>query len=184
MPVLATILIALAISGCTKSEDDVRKAQRATPDLRLMPANDPKFEAEYVADQSQVKLVAARTVSYEPLETFRGKAKSRSSDEETAPDDEQPKAKENAANKAGPARGAPQSGGSSGGPGFWTRVGMKGLMGGVPGAAPPGKPASKGDEPAAKENKTDKKDKSADAEESEDGESSDQESKDSDSDGN
>ncbi len=177
----AALLIALAIAGCTKSEEDVRKAQRATPDLKLMPANEPGFEAEYVADQSQVKLAAARTVTYEPLDTFRRKSKSKSTDDEAASDEESPKAEERSAKKAGPARGAPQTGAPSGGPGFWTRVGMKGLMGGGP---PPGAGAAPPKKPAAKEDKSDKKDKSGDEEESEDEDSGDQESKDSDSDGN
>jgi hypothetical protein len=68
LPLFTICLIALSLVRCTKSEEDYRRAQRSTGgDLKLMPDNDPKFEAEYVSDQSQVKIVAARTITYEPL---------------------------------------------------------------------------------------------------------------------
>jgi hypothetical protein len=175
LPLFTICLIALSLARCTKSEEDYRRAQRSTGgDLKLMPDNDPKFESEYVSDQSQVKLVAARTISYEPLDTFRGKSKSKGASDEPAVDEMPKKAATGAKAKASPpsghAAGRPPSGG-----GFWTRVGMKALMGGAAppagaGAAPPG---SKDEKPDAKGNKADdkkkpSKDKDADKEESKD----------------
>ena len=183
-------LVAISMTRCTKSDEDVRKAQRATSGL--MPDNDPKFEAEYVSDQSQVKLVAARTISYESLDTFRGKSKSKSASDESVSDEKPKKATPGASPKSNGAAGQPAARTSSGGGGFWSRVGMKALMGGgapPSGAAPPAKPPSKGGKPDAKEDKADGKEKptdkeEADEEESEDDDSGDKESKDSSSNGN
>lgn len=157
--IFALVAIGFCSVGCTKSDDDVKKAQRAT--AGLMPAEEPKFEAEYVADQSQVKLVAARTVSYEPLETFRGKSKSEPKEEDSKGEKE---TEEPTAKAKSPARGAPSGGAPSGGGNFWTRVGMKALMGG---AAPPQESAPNDDEPAAKDDKAGKKKEADDEEESE-----------------
>ncbi|HKQ48120.1 MAG TPA: hypothetical protein VJZ71_08635 [Phycisphaerae bacterium] len=170
LPLYAICLFAAAPFACTKSEDDLRPAQRAAGGL--MPDTDPKFEAEYVADQSQVKLVAPRTVSYEPLDTFRGKAEPAAKAD--APADAEP-AKSTARAAPGP-RGTPSAPPSAGGGNFWSRVGMKALMGG--GAAPPGpppaspgQPAPKEDEPAAEEEAADNEDateeEEADADEEE-----------------
>ncbi len=183
-------LLAIAMTSCTKSEDDLRKAQRET--ASLMPDNDPKFEAEYVSDQSQVKLVAARNISYEPLDSFRGKSKSKSEGDEPANDEKPKKKTAGAMPKSARATGAAPPGAPLGGS-FWSRVGMKALMGGAPppghSAAPPAKPPTKGGKPDAKGDKADEKkkpadDKDADEEESEDEDSGDKDSKDSNSDGN
>ena len=189
LPVYAICLFVAAPIACTKSEDDLRRAQRAASGL--MPDNDPKFEAEYVADQSQVKTNAPRTVSYEPLDTFRGKAEPAAKAD--APAEAEP-SKPTA--RAVPApRGTPSAAPSGGGGNFWSRVGMKALMGGAapPGPRPasPGAPAPKGDEPAADKESADEEEESAtdeeepaddeEATEDEEAESDDEESEEKDS---
>jgi len=157
MPLYATCLMILAPFACAKSEDDLRPAQRAAGGL--MPDTDPKFEAEYVADQSQVKTIAPRTISYEPLDTFRSKAEPAAKAE--APAEAEP-SKPTARAAPGP-RGTLSATPPGGGGNFWSRVGMKALMGG--GAAPPaprppgpGQPPPKGDEPAANDEASNDKD--------------------------
>jgi hypothetical protein len=70
----------LAAAGCQESPDQPRRA--ALDQGKLVSDPEPGFEAAYLADQKQVKLVQ-RTVpiSYEPLDTFRARAgaKARSS---------------------------------------------------------------------------------------------------------
>lgn len=163
--ICAICLFVAAPFACTKSEDDLRPAQRAAGGL--MPDNDPKFEAEYVADQSQVKLVAPRTVSYEPLDTFRGKAESAARSDDAASEAEPARPTARAAPAPRGTQSAPRSGG---GGNFWSRVGMKALMGG--GAAPPGprstspgNPAPKGDEPTADDEAADEEEAAAEEEE-------------------
>lgn len=65
---LATILLFVP-AGCEKSAEPRPQARVAK--AGLMPDGDPAFEPDYVANQSSVKLAPARTVSYEPLDTFR-----------------------------------------------------------------------------------------------------------------
>ncbi len=63
------LLMAIVV-GCTKSVEPPQEAQIAR--AGLMPAGDLGTESVYTADQKQVKLAAAREISYEPLDTFRG----------------------------------------------------------------------------------------------------------------
>ncbi|MBN2559577.1 MAG: hypothetical protein JXQ75_01415 [Phycisphaerae bacterium] len=61
----------LVAVGCQKAEEEPQHAVIAKD--ALMPPADPSFEASYVADQKQVKLVD-RDVSFEPLDSFRSQA--------------------------------------------------------------------------------------------------------------
>lgn len=77
-----TIGLALVLSGCTKSSEPPPRAETAKSGL--MPAEEPAFDPTYVADQKDVKLVTAREVSYEPLDTFRQQAAEAREKEENA----------------------------------------------------------------------------------------------------
>lgn len=93
----------------------------------LMPVPAPKMEVEYLADQSQVKVVVAREApSYDSLDTFR-KAKSEGPKGDEADSDDS--AQESNGNSA-----ASPAAGPAGEGGFWKKVGLKTLMGGM---APP-----------------------------------------------
>lgn len=72
MPRLTIFLagLMLVIAGCAKSDGPKRRAEVATKG-DLMPGEPPAFEAQYVSNQSSVKLLPARTISTEPLESFR-----------------------------------------------------------------------------------------------------------------
>jgi hypothetical protein len=59
----------LLAGGCAKSDESSNQAQRSKSGM--MPDASPRYEATYVADPAQSKALPARTVSYEPLETFR-----------------------------------------------------------------------------------------------------------------
>jgi len=63
-------LIVLA-SGCAKSDAPPAQAETPIGDVKFASAGMPAADMTYISDQSQVKLVTAPTVSYEPLETFR-----------------------------------------------------------------------------------------------------------------
>jgi len=65
---LAAVLLLFA-AACEKSAEPQPRASVARDNM--MPAADPTFEPIYVANQKDVKLAPARTVSYEPLDTFR-----------------------------------------------------------------------------------------------------------------
>jgi hypothetical protein len=69
----ALTLLLLAATGCEESPDQQRRA--ALDQGKLVRGPEPGFEAAYLADQKQVKLIQ-RTVpiSYEPLDTFRARA--------------------------------------------------------------------------------------------------------------
>jgi hypothetical protein len=67
--------LSLIMVGCTKSSEPPRRAETAKKGL--MPAQEPGFDAAYLVDQKDVKLAAAREVSYEPLDTFREQAAAR-----------------------------------------------------------------------------------------------------------
>lgn len=73
------VLVLLAAGGCAKSDDSGNRAERAVGGL--MPGATPQYEAAYVVDPSQAKLLPARTISYEPLETFRGSKQALSAEE-------------------------------------------------------------------------------------------------------
>lgn len=69
VPVLSVLMLVLV--GCAKSSEPPQRAETAKGGL--MPAEEPGFEAAYVADQKEVKLATAREVSYDALSTFREK---------------------------------------------------------------------------------------------------------------
>lgn len=76
---LCTLAGLLFVSaGCRKPDEEAQHAVVAQGEL--MPSARPGFAAAYVADQKQVKMVE-RTVSYEPLETFRSRAAAKDSEE-------------------------------------------------------------------------------------------------------
>ncbi|MFQ5412556.1 MAG: hypothetical protein ACE5EC_09660, partial [Phycisphaerae bacterium] len=55
-------------AGCERASEPVGRA--AVAKAGLMPGPEAGFESIYVANQSEVKLVPAREVTYEPLESF------------------------------------------------------------------------------------------------------------------
>lgn len=63
----------LLSTGCEKSSDRERKAYLATGNL--MPAGLPEIDVQYIEDQSKVKVLPAREISYSPLESFKGRSK-------------------------------------------------------------------------------------------------------------
>ncbi len=86
----------LAATGCQESPDQQRRA--ALDQGKLVAGPEPGFEAAYLADQKQVKLIQ-RTVpiSYEPLDTFRAQAAAKARSGTSA----QPSAKPDVAADAG-----------------------------------------------------------------------------------
>jgi hypothetical protein len=161
--------LSLVLVGCNKSSEPPPKAVTAKGDL--MPAGQPGFEALYVADQKGVKLVAERTVSVDPLSTFRernaevAKAKAapaKARTVEKAEAKESPKAAK-AADKPAPKPKVAQKPRQDGKPGLFGRaknaalgkLGVGKLLPGGGGAKPAaaGKPTGKPakTEPAKKE---------------------------------
>lgn len=65
---LAAVLLIVPV-GCEDSAEPRPQARVAK--AGLMPDGQPAFELDYITNQSNVKLAPARTVSYEPLDTFR-----------------------------------------------------------------------------------------------------------------
>ncbi len=65
---LAAAVLFISV-GCEKSAEPRARARVAK--AGLMPTSDPAAEPIYVADQGNVKLAPARTVSFESLDTFR-----------------------------------------------------------------------------------------------------------------
>ncbi len=125
------IVCGLFVAGCTESDSRPEKAVRGTDDV--MPLPEPRFEAEYLADQSQVKVAVAREApSYDPLETFREKrAEEREKKARRAASGSDT---EEETSDAGTAS-TPQIPAGEGN--FWKKVGLKSLMGGAPPATAP-----------------------------------------------
>jgi len=78
----STTALVLA-AGCAKSDEPAARAETPIGELKVASAGMPSADMTYVSDQSQVKLVKAPDVSYEPLETFRN-AKTAESDDASA----------------------------------------------------------------------------------------------------
>ncbi len=131
--VAACFSTALTGLGCANSEEEPRRPTRAVQEL--MPTVAPAFDAQYLADQTQVKLAAAREISYEPLESFRAAAEeARARGVQSAQADRS---------------GSAEAGGASAGVlpqsmNFWQRIALKAAMGGAKTAAPVGGEASGG----------------------------------------
>jgi hypothetical protein len=156
------------IVGCAKSDDRRPQAERAQSGL--MPADWPAAGTDYVADQTKVVSLAAPSLSFEPLDSFRAanarRAAARMQSHVAAP----------AAEAMAPDAAA------AGGGGFWTRVGLKTLMGG---AAPPAAQGDASAPPTSDEAGADSADddSSVDGGDSEDDEWDDDEWEEDDSDG-
>lgn len=70
IPMSLTVL-AVFLPGCAKSDGAEPRAETPIGGLKVASMGVPGTDSTYVADQSQMKLVSAPTVSYEPLATFR-----------------------------------------------------------------------------------------------------------------
>jgi len=73
--VLSATAIAICV-GCDTSTHENRRAYVAR--ANLMPGATPAVSSLYTQNQGEVKLGPERTISYEPLESFRGRAASAS----------------------------------------------------------------------------------------------------------
>jgi hypothetical protein len=135
---LSMSLLAFVTFGCTKSEE--AQAQRRTGESKLMPSVRPTFEAEYLADQSSVKTLPARKISYAALDSFSAEEQPREEKKPEPRKESKKVARSAPPAPSGAARSAPPAGASGKGS-FWQRVGMKAMMGGgrygPPGAKPP-----------------------------------------------
>ena len=128
---------ALLLPGCAKSDGATPHAETPIGDNKYASVGAPGPDMTYLTDQSQIKLVSAPTVSYEPLATFR-----------TA------KPAGESATESGDGAATTSSGG---GGGIMDKAKMAlaslagGLMGGggPPGVAPPAANADTGDADAA-----------------------------------
>lgn len=125
------IVCGLFVAGCTESDSRPEKAVRGADDL--MPLPEPHFEAEYLADQAQVKVAVAREApSYDPLETFREK---RAAEREKKALREASEPATAAETSEGSSASTPQIPAGEGN--FWKKIGLKTLMGGEPPDAAP-----------------------------------------------
>jgi len=61
----------LILPGCAKSDGATPHAETPIGDLKVATVGAPGPDMAYLSDQTQIKLVAAPTISYEPLATFR-----------------------------------------------------------------------------------------------------------------
>jgi|CXWL01.1.fsa_nt_gi hypothetical protein len=149
---LTLLTTSAALFGCTKSEE--REAQRAAGGL--MPSAIPTYEPEYVSDQSSVKTLPVRKISYEPLDSFRTDGKpstAKKSDAKKAPTQTARRSVKAPEKTAQAASATGKSPGGSGG--FWKRVGIKALMGAGKGKGNQMSPKEGGeDEPAKKKPKS------------------------------
>lgn len=68
---LSLMALAAFVPGCAKSDGATPHAETPIGDLKAATIGAPGPDSTYVADQTQIKLVSAPTVSYEPLSTFR-----------------------------------------------------------------------------------------------------------------
>ncbi len=68
---MSLAVLALFLPGCAKSDGAEPQAETPIGGLKVASMGAPGTDSTYVADQSQMKLVSAPTVSYEPLATFR-----------------------------------------------------------------------------------------------------------------
>lgn len=140
----------LVLSGCTSSEERPEPVTRQVGGL--MPPAEPITDREYVADQSQVKVVVQREpITLDPLETYRQRNAERAKARLARLD--VPIEMPGTTAVAPALGGAPTSGGAP--DGFWKRLGLKALTGGA--APPTGEPAAsdedapKGDMPATED---------------------------------
>lgn len=68
---LSLMAAVLVLPGCAKSDGASPRAETPIGDLKVATVGAPGPDMAYLSDQTQIKLVAAPTVSYEPLATFR-----------------------------------------------------------------------------------------------------------------